>query len=208
MSEHYFSASPHSKENTQLITTRIGSFEMEFLTDAGVFSKHRVDFGSRVLVESFLDSTDYKVFKGESIKVLELGSGYGPIILSLAKALPSAKLSGLELNQRAVALSIQNAFLNHVTNVSFESMDVCQLNLTENYDLIFTNPPIRAGKQVVHTFVDKAINGLKKGGQLWLVIQKKQGAPSLVSYMKEQFSQVERVNLEKGYWVIKAEKSN
>lgn len=201
MSDHYFSEVPNSQHQEQLIETQICGEIFKFYTDAGVFSKGRVDFGSRLLIETFIESYSSII---SSNRIIELGSGYGPISIIIGSTYPNTSVQGYELNGRAVSLSKQNARLNHTSNVEFIQQDVTSIDIPSKAQFVLTNPPIRAGKQVIQTFVDKAKESLVSGGELWIVIQKKQGAPSMQKYMDSVFGNVEMVVRSKGYWILKS----
>ncbi|MBG9981266.1 class I SAM-dependent methyltransferase [Facklamia sp. DSM 111018] len=201
MSDHYFSEVPNSQHQEQLVETQICGKKFSFYTDAGVFSKGRVDFGSRLLIESF--SERYSSINSSST-IVELGSGYGPISIILGSLYPSISVQGYELNGRAVSLAKQNARLNQTPNVEFIQQDVTSIDSIPDSQFVLTNPPIRAGKGVIQTFVDKAKDSLASDGELWLVIQKKQGAPSMEKYMESVFDNVEMVTRSKGYWILRS----
>lgn len=201
MSAQYFLTNPQSDHKYNMIHEEIGQKSFLFKTDSGVFSKNRVDFGSKLLVLTII--RDYQINHG---KVLELGSGYGPILISLALHYPQLDFKGVEINQRAYQLAINNQALNKVTNISWYNGDVREFQDSITYDLVVTNPPIRAGKTVIQAFMQVAYNNLKDQGLLYLVIQKKQGAPSMKTYLEKHFSHVEKIKQDKGYWILKATK--
>lgn len=202
MSQHYYSRIPESLSQPKEITAHVCGRDFTFQTDSGVFSKYQFDFGSKVLVESFLSHS----LQAMEVDILELGSGYGPIAIILGECLAHSYITGVEINERAVALARKNALNRGLTRVDFLEGDASQDLGQARYDYVLTNPPIRAGKAVIQAFVQTAYQSLKPGGSLWLVIQKKQGAPSMKQYMMDLFGHVDRVALEKGYWVLKAEK--
>lgn len=201
MADHYYSQAPSSRHDYQHFDTCLGGHSLKFKTDAGVFSKGRVDYGSRFLLETFIDRVSH------AQTILELGAGYGPISLALAAAYPQAQVIGVEINQRALALAQANQDLNKIANVEWLLQDAGQLDLERNFDHIVTNPPIRAGKQVIQSFVDRAYDLLQPGGSLWLVIQKKQGAPSMLKYMDQVFDNADKLVQDKGYWIIHSMKA-
>lgn len=200
MSEHYYSNKPQTDSKPrQWKFTLLGNTFM-FETDAGVFSKSEVDFGSRVLIDAF----EMPDVAGD---ILDVGCGYGPIGLSIAKANPKREVLMMDINTRAVALSQKNAQLNGVQNVRiFESDGLSAVPAETKAAAILTNPPIRAGKDTVFKFYNGAYQLLVKNGELWVVIQKKQGAPSSVSHLEGMFSEVDVVEKKKGYWIIRAKK--
>ncbi|MEO4055276.1 class I SAM-dependent methyltransferase [Solibacillus sp. CAU 1738] len=200
MSEHYYSNKPQTDSKPRRWKFTLLGFEFVFETDAGVFSKSEVDFGSRVLIDAF----EMPEISGV---LLDVGCGYGPIGLSLAKAYPERIVHMMDINTRAVALAEKNAQVNGIQNVQiFESDGLANVEVGIQVAAILTNPPIRAGKDTVFKFYDEAYNMLAASGELWVVIQKKQGAPSTVSHLEEMFSEVDVVEKKKGYWIIRATK--
>lgn len=202
MNEQYFSNNPQSKHNEKQIGTIVNDVELKLMTDSGVFSKDRVDFGSQRLIETFSENVNLE--EGQS--VLELGSGYGPILITLAKAHLNVDFTGVELNERAFELAKRNAELNKVGQIKWVLDDATTVELEGQYDFVLTNPPIRAGKKTVHEFITHAYKQLKPNGSLWVVIQKKQGAPSLLNHMEDIFRNVTKVKQDKGYWILMSEK--
>ncbi len=199
MSDHYYSNKPQTESKPRLWKFTLLGFEFKFETDAGVFSKSEVDFGSRVLIDAF----EMPKVEGD---VLDVGCGYGPIGLSIAKANPERFVHMMDVNTRALQLAEKNASVNGVQNVRiFESDGLSNVGDVKAA-AILTNPPIRAGKETVFRFYDGAFDKLVSGGELWVVIQKKQGAPSTVSHLEEMFSEVDVVEKNKGYWIIRAKK--
>ena len=199
MSDHYYSNKPQTDSKPQHWKFTLLGFDFKFETDAGVFSKSEVDFGSRVLIEAF----EMPEVEGD---VLDVGCGYGPIGLSIAKANPERFVHMMDVNTRALALAEKNATVNGVQNVRIFESDGLSSVGDVKAAAILTNPPIRAGKETVFRFYDGAFEKLVVGGELWVVIQKKQGAPSSVSHLEEMFSEVDVVDKKKGYWIIKAKK--
>jgi 16S rRNA (guanine1207-N2)-methyltransferase len=198
MSEHYYSNAPSSRSEKREWKFSLKGNEFVFASDAGVFSKKEVDFGSRLLIENFLPAE----VEGA---VLDVGCGYGPIGLSLAKCYQDRMIEMVDVNERAMELAKENAVKNNVSNVSIYKSDVYE-NVTKQYASILSNPPIRAGKQVVHAILEGAFERLVSGGELWIVIQKKQGAPSALEKLEALFSEVEVVVKKKGYYIIKSKK--
>ena len=199
MSEHYYSNKPQTESKPRQWKFTLRGHTFTFETDAGVFSKSEVDFGSRVLIDTF----EMPEVEGD---VLDVGCGYGPIGLSIAKANPERFVHMMDINTRAIALAEKNAQVNGVQNVRiFESDGLASIGDIKAA-AILTNPPIRAGKETIFRFYDESYGKLVEGGELWIVIQKKQGAPSTVSHLEEMFSEVDVVEKKKGYWIIRAKK--
>jgi 16S rRNA (guanine1207-N2)-methyltransferase len=199
MSNHYYSKNPEVESNPVFWDFILREYTLRFKTDRGVFSKKEVDFGSRLLIERF----EFEKKKG---KILDVGCGYGPIGLSLAKSFPNAVIHMVDVNQRALDLAKENAKLNQLENVNiYESDRLLQVE-EGGFDSILTNPPIRAGKKTVHDIFEQSYEHLADFGELWVVIQKKQGAPSAIEKLEMMFGQVDVVEKRKGYFIIKAKK--
>lgn len=200
MSEHYYSNKPQAESKPRHFLFTLLGTTFSFETDAGVFSKSEVDFGSRVLIDAF------EMPELEGV-LLDVGCGYGPIGLAIAKAYPDRMVYMMDINERAVALSRKNAENNGIQNVRiFESDGLSAIAEDIQAAAILTNPPIRAGKETIFRFYEEAYKQLAELGELWVVIQKKQGAPSTVSKLEGMFSEVDIVEKKKGYWIIRAKK--
>ncbi|MEH7117723.1 class I SAM-dependent methyltransferase [Neobacillus vireti] len=199
MSEHYYSRTQKVESDPKFWDYKLRNFSFRFKTDNGVFSKREVDFGSRLLIESFM-------MPDVEGHVLDVGCGYGPIGLSIAKEFNNRIVHMVDVNERAIQLAKENASLNHITNVDIYESDRL-LNVKDaQFAAVLTNPPIRAGKQTVHDIFEQSYKRLVPDGELWVVIQKKQGAPSALEKLKTLFSDVETVDKTKGYFIIKAKK--
>ena len=195
MTKMYYAENPDSAHDIHELKVTLLGQSFTFLTDSGVFSKKMVDYGSQVL----LNTLDFE--KGKTL--LDLGCGYGPLGISLAKV-QDVKPTMVDINNRAIDLAKQNAQKNGVEADIFQSNIYEKVNGT--FDYIISNPPIRAGKQVVHTIISESINYLKVDGNLTIVIQKKQGAPSAKAKMEEVFGNVEILKRVKGYYILRSEK--
>jgi 16S rRNA (guanine1207-N2)-methyltransferase len=198
MTDHYFSGNPTSKSERKRWTFELRGRSFAFLSDHGVFSKNEVDFGSRLLVETFEAPDVEGAF-------LDVGCGYGPIGLSLAAEYQTRRVDMIDVNERALELSRENAVLNQIDNIRVFQSSIYQ-NVQGKYAAILSNPPIRAGKQVVHEILEKAYDYLVEGGELWIVIQKKQGAPSALAKLEAIYPSVEVIEKRKGYYIIKSKK--
>ena len=144
MNEHYFTSEPVSAHRERLIDTKLLGREMRFLTDAGVFSRDDVDPGSRLLIDSAGPLTG---------RVLDLGCGWGPVGLSLALENPEIDMLMADVNERAVELSERNRRMNGVVNAHVIESDAFE-SIEGEFEHILTNPPIRAGKQVIYGMFD------------------------------------------------------
>ncbi len=199
MSEHYYSKDPKVKSQPKELAVTLRQQSFRFITDAGVFSKGDVDFGSRLLAESFV----IPEVEGD---ILDVGCGYGPIGLSIAASFPSRKIHMVDVNERALLLSAKNAEVNGISNVEIYSSDALTDVADAGFSAILTNPPIRAGKKTVFSFYEGAFSKLRAGGELWVVIQKKQGAPSTIEHLEKLFGNAETIVKKKGYHIIRAYK--
>lgn len=199
VSDHYYSRKPQTESKPRHWNFTLLGHNFRFETDAGVFSKSEVDFGSRVLIDAF----EAPEREGD---FLDVGCGYGPIGLSIAKANEGRTVHLVDVNTRAIQLAEKNAAANGIQNVRIYESDGLSAVNTANFAAIITNPPIRAGKETIFRFYNESYEKLVSGGELWVVIQKKQGAPSTFSHLEEIFGQVEVVVKVKGYWILKATK--
>ena len=195
MSKMYYAENPVAAHDIHELRVDLLGEKMTFLTDAGVFSKKMIDFGSQLLLKCL------EVNQGET--VLDVGCGYGPLGLSLAKAY-GVQATMVDINNRALDLARQNAERNKVTATIFQSNIYEQVE--GKFDHVISNPPIRAGKQVVHEIIEKSKDFLGIGGDLTIVIQKKQGSPSAKSKMEEVFGNCEIVKKDKGYYILRSVK--
>ena len=195
MSKMYYAENPDAAHDIHELRVDLLGEKMTFLTDAGVFSKKMVDFGSQLLLKCL------EVNQGET--VLDVGCGYGPLGLSLAKAY-GVQATMVDINNRALDLARQNAERNKVEAMIFQSSIYEQVE--GKFDHVISNPPIRAGKQVVHEIIENSKDFLETGGDLTIVIQKKQGAPSAKSKMEDVFGNCEIVKKDKGYYILRSVK--
>ncbi|MBP3920848.1 MAG: class I SAM-dependent methyltransferase [Bacilli bacterium] len=185
---HYFT-NDYVKSNEVKNKCIINNHEFTFITDNGVFSKRGLDFGTRTILESISD------ISGD---VLDLGCGYGPIGIYVKKVF-DADVDAVDVNLRAISLTKKNSIENNVIINVFES-DMYS-NVNKKYDHIITNPPIRVGKKILYDILFKAKEYLKDNGKLWLVINKNQGAKTLVRDLENEYK-VEIVKKNKGFYII------
>lgn len=195
MTKMYFAENPDAEHDIHELNVQLLGQNMTFLTDAGVFSKKMIDYGSQTLLKCL----DFH--KQES--VLDVGCGYGTLGLTLVKA-KEVKATLVDINQRALDLARQNADRNQVLATIFQS-NIYQ-NVEGRFHHIISNPPIRAGKQIVHEVIAGSRAHLLDGGDLTIVIQKKQGAPSAKAKMEEIFGNCEILKKDKGYYILRSRK--
>lgn len=194
MAEQYYTKDPTCESNQVPCAFPYRGHGLNFMTDAGVFSKGELDAGTRLLLDALPD------LYGD---VLDLGCGWGAIGVALAKAYPKCLVTMVDVNRRALELARFNAVRNHVAAELIESDGMAEVR-GRTFDFVITNPPIRAGKAVIYQMFADAAKSLNEGGALYLVIRKQQGGDSAIRYLKTLFEQVEKVDKSAGYWVLKA----
>lgn len=183
------------KSNIEKYKARIFDKEFCFNTDNGVFSKSKLDFGTRCLLENL----PLEEIKGE---ILEVGCGYGVIPIILTRTVDKIdSFDAVDVNKRALHLAEMNKKENFSPKVNFFFSN-CYQNINKKYDVIISNPPIRAGKNIVYEIVMNARNYLKEDGKLFIVINKDQGAKSLYKDLEKVYK-CELINKKKGFWIIK-----
>lgn len=196
MGDHYYTERPVVESKPFQWTYMLRGHQFLFTVDQGVFSKKEVDFGSRLLIETFVEPN-------VSGNILDVGCGYGPIGLALAKDFPHRMVHMIDVNERAIELAKKNKQQNDIENAEIYISNLFD-RVEGKFAAIVTNPPIRAGKAVVYSIFEQSANYLLSGGQLWVVIQKKQGAPSALEKLKMIFDEVDVVEKKKGYFIIRA----
>ncbi|MBR5057255.1 MAG: class I SAM-dependent methyltransferase [Clostridiales bacterium] len=201
---HYYEENPQGESDRRVVQARMHGMDFFFTTDAEVFSKKFLDFGSRTLLEASIE--DLSANNRKKGKLLDLGCGYGPIGIIMKRVFPSMEVTMVDINNSAIELAKQNAETNSVKCVDVHQSDGCS-NVEGLYDVVLTNPPVRAGKQTVFSFYDGAYEHMAEGAFLYVVLQKKQGAPSSEKYLAEKFGNCEVIAKESGYWIMKSVKS-
>ena len=194
MSEHYYTAAPASAHDERRRKVRVLGVTMDFITDAGVFSRDGLDAGTRVLLEALPPLSG---------RVRDLGCGWGALGGVLAKKWADVRFVLTDVNERAAALAERNLRMNGLTN--FEVVCGDGFAAVEGlFDWIVTNPPIRAGKQVIYALFAQAKDFLAPGGTLALVIRTQQGAKSAERYLQGIYESVETLDVSGGYRVLTA----
>lgn len=188
---HYFTNDENIKSEEQKTYAKINNQDFVFVTDNGVFSKKGLDFGTRTLLENIPQ------FHG---LVLDFGCGYGPVGIYIKKN-NDCVVDMIDINKRSVTLAKKNAIFNEVDVNIFES-DIYS-NVDKKYDYIVSNPPIRIGKEKLYQILFDASKYLKEDGELWIVINKDQGAKSVVKHLSQKY-EVNVVAKNKGFYIIKA----
>ncbi|MEG2053145.1 MAG: methyltransferase [Bacilli bacterium] len=195
--EHYFTNNESLKSELRTLKYEYGSVSFTFQSDNGVFSKDKVDYGSRFLVETFIENK-----KSSITSLLDVGCGYGYIGVVLGSIL-NISVDMVDVNKRAVHLAELNVKNNKVNASVYES-DIYS-NVLKKFDIVITNPPIRAGKKVVLGFLVDAIDKLNPDGELWFVMRKDQGVKSVNKVLENTYN-LDIIEKSKGFYVIKAKK--
>lgn len=197
---HYYSEKQDDIEsNPSEFIFNFKDHSFKFHTDNGVFSKEYIDYGTFAMLKAFTPNNI-------NLPILDMGAGYGPIGIVISK-LYNKKTHMCEINERAYNLILKNIEENKANSVAYHS------NLFDNlpsgliFSSVITNPPIRAGKDVVFKIYEGAYERLTTNGELWVVIQKKQGAPSSKEKLISLFGNCEIVNRDRGYYILKSVKN-
>lgn len=191
--EHYFTNNNELVSNIITLTYQYNSFNFTFLSDNGVFSKKKIDYGSKLLLETYLTEVT------EKEKVLDVGCGYG-FIGSVISIVNGSVVDMVDVNKRALHLAKRNTKNTSYKGEIFLS-DAYQ-NIKDKYDTVITNPPIRTGKNKVLEILLGAFEHLNNNGKLYFVIRKDQGALSIKKIIEENYN-ILMVNRSKGYIVYK-----
>ena len=198
MNDHYYTRNPASESRPVSCEYVYRSIPLVFQTDAGVFSKGEVDAGTDLLLQSLPEE-----MAGD---ILDLGCGWGVIGICVARRWPDTRVTMADVNLRALELTRENAVRNRAEVRCLES-DGMEALKGERFDTVITNPPIRAGKQVIYRMFADAEECLRPGGSLILVIRKQQGAESCIRYLQTLFPKVEKTAKSGGFWVLTATKN-
>ena len=191
--QHYFTASPAAAHRPGLVQVVLPDLHFECATDAGVFSSGRLDPGSRVLLETVPPPPA----RGD---LLDLGTGYGPIALAMAARAPGATVWAVDINERALGLCAANAARAGLGNV--RCVPPGDPGLPSQFAAIWSNPPIRVGKEALHGMLSAWLGRLAPGGQGHLVIQRNLGADSLQRWLQAEGWPATRIASRSGYRVL------
>lgn len=192
--EHYFTNNENLKSEINELSYTWDNYVFSFLSDNGVFSKLKIDYGSRFLLETYLKNKDTNINN-----FLDVGCGYGFIGIVLSKVL-NVKGTLIDVNKRAVHLTNRNKELNKVNIDTFVSS--CYENVSDKYDLIITNPPIRAGKKVLLDILDGCKDHLSENGECWFVMRKDHGVKTMVKTLENKYI-CQIIDKSKGFYVVK-----
>ena len=194
----YFDNDKSIKSEKRNIKFYFKDREYNFVSDNGVFSKDKFDYGTRLL----LDSIAIDKLSGN---VLDLGCGIGVVGIILKSINKDINIDMVDINERAIELSKENLSLNDINNNVFVS-DVYN-DIDKKYDYIITNPPIRAGKDVIRRFLLGSFEYLNNNGILYFVMRKDHGVKSMIKELEDSFN-IRIVDRDKGFYVVEASKNN
>jgi len=195
---HYFTAKPKAKAKIGVIRVYLRGKTFEFLTSSGVFSRKRVDLGTRLLIESM-------VLPDEGY-VLDFGCGYGPVGIVAAALKPNLHVVMIDVNERAVRLARENAKRNSVKNVEIRRGYLYEPVENMEFNAILCNPPISAGMKIVQSIIADAPKHLTHKGLLEMVVRTKIGGKRIANLMRETFKNVRVHERKSGYRVLISEK--
>lgn len=194
MTEHYFTAEPPGPRDPREVRFRLDGTTFALQSDRSVFSAQRLDPGTGVLLR--------EAPRPSGSRLLDLGCGYGPIACVLAKRRPDAEVWAVDVNARARELTALNASLLGVgARVHVAAPDGVPVGL--RFDEIWSNPPIRVGKKVLHDLLLRWLPSLAPDGTAWLVVSKNLGADSLQRWLDQQGWPCERHASVRGYRVLR-----
>ena len=200
---HYFSEKPEIKSEKRIIKYTIQNKKFEFITDNGVFSKSKVDFGTDLMLNEFLKKN--RNLKSEGIKILDIGCGYGVVSVILKSFYSEASVTLSDVNERALELSEEN-----LKKYNINGCEIIKSNAFEKiegkFDMILSNPPIRAGKDTIFKIYTEAYEHLNKDGEFYCVIQTKHGAKSTQKKLVEIFGNCDTVTIDGGYRIFLSKK--
>mgnify|MGYP000932559286 FL=1 len=200
---HYFSEKPEIKSEKKTIKYTIQNKKFEFITDNGVFSKSKVDFGTDLMLNEFLKKN--RGLEVEKIKILDIGCGYGVVSVILKSFYPEISITLSDVNERALKLSEENLKKYDINDYHIIKSSSFE-KITEKFDVILSNPPIRAGKDIIFKIYSEAYEHLNENGQFYCVIQTKHGAKSTQKKLMEIFGNCDTVTIDGGYRIFLSKK--
>ena len=200
MTDHYFSATPAAPSRRQTVELVLPDLSATLTTDRATFSPDRIDPGTKFLLQ------DGPPPPSDAAHLLDLGCGYGPIAVTLARRAPAATIWAVDVNERAAALCAANAvdleLANIRTVVDTEIAPGTSVPADVGFTRIYSNPPIRIGKRALHDLLLVWLPRMESDGHAYLVVQKHLGADSLQDWLVEQGFATERLNSRSGYRIL------
>ena len=196
-SDHYFSSQPSGPEVRRPLRVTLDGVERTLVTSGGIFSPDAIDKGTVILLDEVPDPSP-------SGNLLDVGCGWGPIALTMALKSPGAQVYAVDVNERCLALTKDNAAALGLANVTASRPEEVDADL--RFDTIWSNPPIRIGKDELHALLLLWLPRLAPQGTAWLVVQKNLGADSLQKWIAEQLGSgylVSRHSTAKSFRILK-----
>ena len=190
---HYFNPKPEVASKPHSVHLRTGELDLELQADRGVFGARRIDLGTLVLLKEAPEPP-------ATGDILDLGAGYGPIAIFLAKAAPGARIWAVDVNERALELARANVEAAGLANVTVAAPDNVPADV--RFAAIYSNPPVRVGKAGLHEILNRWLDRLETGGSAYLVVQRNLGSDSLATWLAASGRTVERLKSKKGYRVL------
>lgn len=194
---HYFNETPEGEFKPKQIRVSLAGRELIVTTAGSVFSPDHLDQGTAVLLDQLSELPSTGTF-------IDVGCGWGPIAIALALSAPEAKIFAVDVNERSLELTRLNLEGLGISNVT-----VCRPEEVPEeilFDQVWSNPPIRVGKAVLHDILTKWLNRLSSPGWAYLVVQKNLGADSLHTWLSEEFKgsfETKRIEKSKGFRILR-----
>lgn len=192
MAQHYFTARPGVASRPAPVELAIRGIRVELLSDRGVFAHGRLDRGTEILLRSVPDPP--------SGDLLDLGSGYGAIAITMALLAPVSRVWAVDVNQRALELTARNATAAGAENVITAAPDDVPEDIC--FAAVYSNPPVRIGKQPLHELLGRWLGRLREDGVAYLVVQRHLGADTLATWLAAQGYTARRLRSRQGYRLL------
>jgi 16S rRNA G1207 methylase RsmC len=192
--DHYFSTDPNARSTPGKVVLSLPDFNAPLMVDRGVFSAGAIDAGTLELLRAVPAPP-------ATGNLVDLGCGYGPIACTLAHRSPGATVWAVDVNERALGLTAHNAERLGLTGIKAVTPNAVPEGLA--FDGIWSNPPIRIGKQALHELLSSWLPRLAAQASAWLVVQRHLGSDSLSAWLADGGYAVERIASKKGYRVLK-----
>lgn len=200
-SAHYFSAQPAGPFTRKPLTVELAGSVRQLQTSSGIFSPDGIDKGTAILLAEVPSPSPQG-------NLLDIGCGWGPLALTMALRAPHAHVYAVDVNERCIALTNGNARLLGLNNVTASRPEEVDPNL--RFDTIWSNPPIRIGKNELHSLLLMWLPRLAPGGSAWLVVQKNLGSDSLQRWLSDVLDEsftVTRESTSKSFRILKVRKA-